>query len=450
MAAKKKTETEKTEKPAKAEKPAAKAEKAPEPKAEKPKAAKAAAPAPAPTPAPAKAAAPAPAAEIHHPPVAAATPNDPFDAATLDASFDAALDVVKRTSPARHEALVQAWLAHKNAAAIDAASQDDVASTARKPARRALGILKSRGIAIPARAPKVASLVQKSTSTMEARCLFPDGRGAQMWWIARVESTGRTEVVEVTTLDRQGIMGVNRGSPTAGNLKQVYQGWQARVGRAPQEVPVAYAQHRIDEARKLSAARKQVLPMGLDAANDLLFPDGKTAPKAPAKHPIEGEDLAIPKDEKAVKARLENSMHLHEQPEFGPWLPDDSVSVEVIKTINERVLALPEADRVQEKIDTIVKGVIDDAADAYFNEERKGLYMRRMMDAAWSLYRAGLVDKAIDALLVAEAIHKAGIVSDRPSEIPFVRGLFIKLLAVAQQRAGALDPRANEEAARLA
>jgi hypothetical protein len=386
--------------------------------------------------------------EIHHAPVETATPEHPFDDATLDVAADGALAAVKKTPAARQEALVQAWLARRNAAAIaEVARTDDAPAPARKAARRAVGVLKSRGIAVPERSSVVA-LTPKATRSYEARCLFPDGRGAQMWWIAKVESTGRTEVVEVTTVDRMGLMGLNRGTPTAGNLRQVYTGWQARVGRAPAEVPLEYARFRIAEARKQSTARKQVMPMGLDAAKELLDPDGKAGHQAP-QHPIDAEELALPSEENAVKARLDKSMHLHEEPEFGSWLPEDPVGVGVLQTISERLNGIPEKERDQEKIDTVVKAVIDDACDAYFDEARKGLYVRRMKDAAWSLYRAGLVDRAIDALLVGKAIEKAGIVSDRPSEIAFVRGLVIKLLAVAQQRAGAMAPQGNEEAQRL-
>lgn len=384
--------------------------------------------------------------EMHHASVLPATPEHPFDDATIDVVADGALAVVQKTPSARHDALVQAWLGRKNAGAIAAAAQDDAPSTVRKPARRALGVLKSRGVPIPER-KNVVNLTQKPTFSIEARSLFPDGRGAQIWWVAKIASTGATDVVEITTVDRQGIVSLNRGTPTAGNLRQVWQSWAARVGRAPSEVPLDYARKRIAFAKKQSLQRKQVLPMGFDAAKELLGDDSQTAVE---RHPIELEELSLPTDEAAVKARIEKSMHLHEEPEFGSWLPEDSVAVEVLKTVSERVNGLPEADRTnQERVDKVVEAAIEESANGYFNEERKALYGQRMLDAAWSLYRAGLVGRAIDALLVADAIKKAGIVSDRPSDIPFVRGLFVKLLAVAQQRAAAMAPRGNEEAQRM-
>lgn len=388
---------------------------------------------------------------LHHPPVEPATPLHAIADAALDVSYEGAFDVVKSTPEDKLEALVQAWVAHRNAAAIAAiAGREDAPATARKAARRAINVLKSRGVAIPDR-PAVVAAIGKPSFTLEARALFPDGRGAQIWWIAKIATTGGTDVVEVTTVDTHGIVQVNRGNPSAGNLRQLWQGWVARAGRAPSVVPIEYARKRIAEARAASLAKKQVLPMGLDAARELL---GDGTPGAiPA--PIQGEQLALPTDEAAFKARIDGSMHLHEEPEFASWMPDDPAGVALLQSINERVQALgvipgsaPDEEQ-QKQIDATVNEAIDEAANAYFSDERKKLYVTRLADAAWSLYQAGLVDRAIDALLVGQAIEKAGVISDRPSEIPFVRGLFVKLIAIAQQRAQAMGPTGTEEAERL-
>lgn len=363
-------------------------------------------------------------------PKAVATPEPAFADADLAVSADQAVAALARIPEAKHEALVAAWLAKPNAAAVDAVSRDEKApSKARKAARRGLGILKSRGVALPDH-HSVAAAVAKPTVSYEARMIFPDGQGTQMWWIAKVNSTGASEVAEVTTHDRAGLMNLERGRPTAGNLKQVYHAWVGRVGRQPAVVPVEYARARIAQARAISAARKAVPPMGLSAAAELLEPV-----PASVTHPIDGESLAIPSEEAAVKARLDGSMRLHEEPEFGTWLPENPAASQLLQSLNERVVALAEGDRTPEKVDPIVNTAIEEAADAYFSEERKRIYAGRLADAAWSLYQAGRIDKAIDTVLVARAIERAGVVSDRPSDIPFVRGMFLKLIAIAQQQA---------------
>jgi hypothetical protein len=298
-----------------------------------------------------------------------------------------------------------------------------------------------------------ASLIAKPEFTLEARAMFPDGRGAQIWWVAKIAKTGGTDVVEVTTVDRQGVVSINRGNPSAGNLRQIWNGWVSRAGRAPSEVPVEFARRRIAEARAMSVSRKAVLPMGIDGAKELLG-DLSVAGDAP-KHPLEGEELAIPTAEDAVKARLEGSMHHHEEPEYASWLPDDPAGVALLQSINERVQGLgvapgsPPDEELQKKIDATVNEAIDEAANAYFDDEKKKLYVSRLKDAAWSLYKAGLIDRAIDSAIVANAIERAGVISDRPSEIPFIRGMFVKLIAIAQQRAQALSPSGTEEADRL-
>lgn len=388
---------------------------------------------------------------LHHPPVEPATPEHVIADADLDVGYEGAFDIVKKTPSERHEALVAAWVARRNAAAVAAiATRDDAPAGARKAARRAINVLKSRGVTIPDR-PSVVATIPKPESAIEARMMFPDGRGAQIWWIAKIAKTGGTDVVEVTTVDRMGIVQVNRGNPSAGNLRQLWAGWVARAGRAPSEVPLEFARKRIAEARATTLARKAVLPMGLDAARELLGDGhGHAAP-----HPIDGEELALPTADDAVKARIESSMHLHEEPEFASWMPDDPAGVALLQSINERVQGLgvlPGAapdEELQKKIDATVNEAIDEAANAYFDDERKKLYVARARDAAWSLYKAGLVDRAIDALLVGQAIERAGVISDRPSEIPFVRGMFVKLIAIAQQRAAAMSPTGTEEAERL-
>lgn len=363
-----------------------------------------------------------------------------LDASLVAAPAENALSLAAALSAADQEALVTAWIDAKNAGAVAAVARVDEAPAAlRKAARRGLGILKSRGIAIP-EVGHVTQAIGAPKASVEARALFPDGRGAQIWWIAKINSTGSTDVVEVTTMDRVGIVKLERGTPTAGNLRQIWHAWLARAGRAPMEVPVAWARARIADARAQSVAGKQVLPMGLDAASDLLVGDLTPDHKSEA-HPIDALGLTLPADD-AAKTRLDASLRLHDEPEFASWLPDDPVAVALLESINEKVQGIvginpeaPPTDDQQKEIDTAVNTAIDEATDAYFDDARKRLYFTRLRDGALSLHAAGSLEKAIDALLVADAVKRAGVVSDRPSEIPFLRGLFVKVVAVAQQRA---------------
>jgi hypothetical protein len=365
---------------------------------------------------------------------------DPALAKWSDADAGRALEALRTLPESQHEALVGAWLAGANAAAIAAvAGEESVGKTARKAARRAVGILKARGVALPEKA-QIVSALNKVEFTLEARMLYPDGRGVQLWWIARVASNGRTEVAEVTTHDREGLVSLERGNPTHGNLRQVWSSWQGRAGRTPVAVPVEYARARIEQAKRISIARKAILPIGLDAAGALLTRSSTGV----VTHPIDAEELALPTDEAAVKARLGESARLHGEPEFSAWLPDDRAGIAFLTAVNEKVAAMPRPQEgddeatikgLTEAIDAAVNGLIEEASDAYFDDERKAIYGVRFRDAAFSLASAGKVGAAIDALLVADAIKKSGIVSDRPSEIPFVRAMFVKLLAAAQQQA---------------
>src|SRR5687767_14407758 len=120
---------EKSDKPAKTEKTEKTEKKKAAPAAESTKT-KAAAPvaAKAPTAATAPTAKEA-SEELHHAPVERATPEHPFDDALLDVSGDAAFERLAKVPPARHEALVQAWVARRNAGAVDAiARREDAPS----------------------------------------------------------------------------------------------------------------------------------------------------------------------------------------------------------------------------------------------------------------------------------------------------------------------------------
>src|SRR5262249_1478156 len=100
-----------------------------------------------------------------------------FDERALAASWDDALDAV-RTAGGSAAALVDAWANASNATAVAAiAESDEAPGPARKAARRALNVLKARGVAIPER-PRVARLAEESAAVLEATFIPSDSSGA--------------------------------------------------------------------------------------------------------------------------------------------------------------------------------------------------------------------------------------------------------------------------------
>src|SRR6185369_12703644 len=93
-------------------------------------------------------------------------------------------------------ALVDAWLAAANAAAlVTVADASDVNAAARKAARRALNVLKSRGVAIPER-PKAAKADERA-DTLEATMLPSDSFGTWSIAITTRDASGRYRIAEV-------------------------------------------------------------------------------------------------------------------------------------------------------------------------------------------------------------------------------------------------------------
>src|SRR5262249_31392400 len=101
-----------------------------------------------------------------------------FDDRALAASWDDALSALREAGDAG-PALVDAWANASNAAAIAAIADADAApGPARKAARRALNVLKARGVAMPEK-PRVAKLVEETPAVVEATLIPPDSSGAE-------------------------------------------------------------------------------------------------------------------------------------------------------------------------------------------------------------------------------------------------------------------------------
>lgn len=352
----------------------------------------------------------------------------------LQPTADNALSIVASTSVDAQAALIEAWLGDKHLEAIAAiARADEAPANARKAARRAVAILKARGVVIPER-PHVANVVVRPEIVVEARMSFPDADGLQLWWITRAGANGSgLDLIELTTSDRQGIVQLQRASTSAGAFRQHLGSMATRTGRAPVEVPLAYARRRLGEGLAALHARKAVPPMGLDAVGGMV---GRLEDAPVVEHPLVAAALAVPTDAAVIAARVARSQALHSEPEFRTWLPEAQAGVPMLQAIDGLLRSFgPAPEQPKAEMDTALNAIIDEAADAYFDGTRKALARTRFADAAWSLHCAGRDEQAIDALLVAAAIERAGIVSDRPSEIPFVRAMFLKLIALAQERA---------------
>ncbi|KYG07886.1 hypothetical protein BE21_26740, partial [Sorangium cellulosum] len=325
-------------------------------------------------------------------------------------------------------ALVDAWLGASNAEAIAAAAESEEASgTARKAARRALNVLKSRGAAIPTR-PRVVRLAEERAEVVEATLIPPDSSGTEAIAITSRDTSGRYRIAEVIVREGVGVVHAGAGWLSGSQLKEGRARAQDNLGTAPVPVSLEWARHRIALARRQNAASGQVLPLGLEGCRDLIDP----APEAEPRHPV--ADLEESLTDEQVASHIAGSASLHDEPEFRHWLPARQALDELLQKVGQRLGAAGMRDPAL--VNTALREELELATDRFFSPEVRGQLATRIRSSAVSL-RARRGDAAATAALaVARAIKAAGLITSPPREIPFLAAFFQKALGVLAQQGG--------------
>lgn len=353
---------------------------------------------------------------------------DGFDAATVNASWEEAEGAVENAKD-RAGALIDAWVKAQNAAAVSAiAESDSVPSSARKAARRALNVLKSRGVAIPER-PRIAR-IGSEPSKIEAFYWAPDAAGTAMVTIVSQQTGGRCRRVDVLVNDRSGITQVLGGEPSRGQLREAFQKGEKQMGYGPASISIEWARAQIAQGRERTASAGAILPMGFDRFSDLIG----EAPKDIQPHPLDAMELPEVSEEELTAA----SGTLHAEPEFRAWVPSGEAIQEMMIKLGEAISDVPgeNDEKDQGKIEEAISAEVAAATDRYFTPELREVIANRMKDCAISVHRRAGAKRAAEVLAVAEAIRNAGLVTSPPQEIVFLRSMFSKALAVLAARSG--------------
>ncbi len=353
----------------------------------------------------------------------APAPKTALDAAWLEVGAHGALDAAQAAGNAG-EALVQGWLDGGNVAAITMLASLELApSVARKAARRALNVLKSRGVAVAAPvATVVKSVLPEVSSDCIASFIPPDGNGTTFFSFCQRLPGGRFRVADIMVREHVGVVHATLGQLAGKHIRR----WKVRVeesmGVPPIEVPLDWARHAVAEGRKLNSVSKQILPLGFDGCMALAAP----APAVVPPHPIAAFEQEPTKAELA--AALADSDLLHAEPEFRTWVVERSALQELVAKVAERLSTADSEDRAI--VDTVLLEEVAAATDRYFTAERRDAIAVRLRDAAISIrVRRGEV-VARRVLVVAEAVRRAGLVTDAPRENPFLRAFFQKGMAM--------------------
>lgn len=352
-----------------------------------------------------------------------------FDAATLQASWEEATGAIALAGD-RAPKLIEAWTQAKNAAAVSAIAESEaVPSAARKAAKRALNVLKSRGVAIPER-PRIGRIGASTSEKVEAFFWAADPGGTAMVTIVSQTSGGRCRRVDVLINDRTGIVQVLGGEPSRGQLREAFDKGEKQMGYGPASISLDFARARIAEGREQNAKTGTILPMGLDRFADLIG----EPPASPPPHPIDEAKLPEVSEERVTEA----SGTLHGEPEFRTWVPSGDAVQEMMLKLGEAISALPgEGDEKDpEQVNEAVTAEVAAATDRYFTPELREILAKRMKDCAISVLSRAGAERAAEVLAVAEAIKNAGLVTSPPRDILFLRGMFSKALAVLAARSG--------------
>ena len=343
-----------------------------------------------------------------------------------------------------HE-LIAAWQQHANVAALTAVAwgREGGAASAegapmRKAARRALNVLRARGVALPeppaatSAGARPALGVVEEPGAPQATFVPPDANGMTFFSITQRLAGGRYRVADVVVREGLGVMHASSGRLAGKQIRRWKGRVESRLGAAPVEVPLEWARHRVAEALKQNVKSGQVLPLGLDGCQALFTP----VPAAAPAHPLDELEQAL--DGAEVRKAADGSGALHNEPELRSWLPDRPALDELLRQVGAKLGPAGGSD--QKVVDQVLSEELDGATDRFFTPEVRGALADRMRDAAISVRRRAGDAAARQVLSVARAIREAGIITSPPHEIPFLVSFFRKAIAVlARQGDGRLQ-----------
>lgn len=354
-------------------------------------------------------------------------PTPSFESKELHASAEAALAAVQAAG-ARAPALIEAWVKAGNAAAIAVVAETG-SGAARKAARRGINVLRSRGVKLDS-APRVVFVGADPMPEQltEAWLIPPDSSGTLAIVLAsRPSITRRAESAFFYLHDSAGVRSVSTGELSGGRLKDALKR-ASQSGLEPVRIPPAYARFRIAEARKLQKERSIPEPLGMTRAAQLLEPVPEHEP-----HPFDGEGLTLADED--VKEFADRSGSLHALPEFRAWMPPRETVEELLKEVGKQLP--PSSDSPdQELIKKTLSDAINAATDRYFVPERRSGLVKLLKDCALSVLATQGELRALEVVAAIRRIEAAGLITDPPHEVPFLRFFFEKAIATLAFQGG--------------
>ncbi len=301
-----------------------------------------------------------------------------------------------------------------------------------KEAKRALHVLKTRGVAVPelARAPAPAPAPAPAEPQLAALASRLDGHGERAVWLPRAIPGRGIEVGQAVLSDERGLLSLQVGVVGRKEWRSFARGIMERgaaVGVA--EIPRERVHAWIAAARQVNEQTGQRVPDGADLWLNGLGP----APAAPAPGAaapaLEGD---------AEREALAASGALHELPAFRGWFADEDFLRRIAGKLDEVQVSPLYLDERQR--DAQLDRVIADAVEEYLDPARRARLAARLLSAADGLVESGDATSAGRAAAAARALA-AGAPG---AEIPFARLLVEKAFTrKAREGEAAADPAAG-------
>jgi len=355
------------------------------------------------------------------------TKSSAFEKSHLEATSETALAILAGNGE-QSLALIDAWVSAGNAEAVQAAA-DHANGPARKAARRGLNVLSSRGIRAKT-SSHVAVLgrdPQDGTAVTEAWLVPSDASGNSLVVISSRSATKRAESGFFYLHDQFGVHGAQVGSVSGSALKDSLKR-AANAGCEPVAISPEYARQRVAKARDELRKRGMPEPLGMSSAKALLEP----VPAEALPHPLEAEGLEIADED--AKELAQKSATLHTLREFRGWLPERAAVDEMLTEVGQK---LPEgSDPGAETVQKVIIEAVEAATDRYFGPERRALLVERLRDCALSVLASEGETRALELVATMKRIEQAGLITDPPREVPFLRGFFDKALAMLAAQGG--------------
>jgi hypothetical protein len=283
-----------------------------------------------------------------------------------------------------------------------------------KEAKRALHILKSRGVAVPEpprpapppapAAPQEAPLASYATAV--------DGHGERAVWIPRAVPGKGVEIAQAVLSDERGILELQIGVVGRKEWRALAKGLVEKgAAMGVSEIERGLAAALVLAARTLNDRSGQRVPERADLWLAQL------GPAAPLPDPAAAFPPLAPDEERDALAA---SGELHDLPLLAPWLADEMFLREVATRLDEIAVSplyVDEAQRAAQMARTV-----SDAVDRYFDAGRRATLSARLLSVAEHLLAHGDPAHARAAAAAARALAR-----ETPAgEIPFARLLVEK------------------------